>query len=278
MNQIVGKPFLRWAGGKTKIVHLLKHFVPPRDNYERYIEPFVGGGALFFALGPERAILGDLNEELINCYQQVALYPSEIWKLLLGHMRKHSKGYYYKLRENNLSEGTKLERAARFIYINKTAFNGIFRVNRQGIFNVPFGPSSSGPAIPSKEELLRASELLKSARLIVGDFVETCSLAKKGDFVYLDPPYPPSTDTSNFTHYTSERFGWQDHEKVAGAFKLLDHKGCLVMMSNSDQERIRDLFRGFNIKRLSVTRWLGSNGDRFKVHELVITNYDMPDS
>ena len=264
-------PFLRWAGGKSKIVHLLVRFVPSLQLYKRYIEPFLGGGALFFAVQPTRALLGDSNKELINCYQQVAREPEAVWKFLHLHLAKHSKKYYYSIRE--LTNGAPIERAARFVYINKTAFNGIYRVNRQGVFNVPFGPSESGPALPSKQVLLAASEALENAVMLAGDFQETCKSATTGDFVYLDPPYPPTSKSANFTHYTPDRFGDDDQKAVAAVFKDLDRKGCLVMLSNSDVKLIRNLYGGYSVQRLQVTRWLGSNGDRFKVHELVITNY-----
>jgi DNA adenine methylase len=269
----VPTPFLRWAGGKSKIVNQLIPFTPSAQRYKHYIEPFLGGGALFFAIRPDKALLADLNKELINCYQQVALHPNQVWNLIQRHRANHSKRYYYSIRE--LTDGTAIERAARFIYINKTAFNGIYRVNREGKFNVPYGPSESGPALPNKSELQNASQALSKAEFTFGDFKDTCSLAKQGDFIYLDPPYPPSSKSANFTHYTADRFGVEDQDRVAQVFKSLDMKGCLVMLSNSDVKVIRELYSGFDQHRLQVTRWLGSNGDRFKVHELVITNYDV---
>jgi DNA adenine methylase len=266
-------PFLRWAGGKSKIVSQLAAFVPQPHRYGRYIEPFLGGGALFFSIRPRSSLLADLNRELINCYQQIALHPNQVWRLLQCHKSKHSKRYYYAIRE--LTNGTAIERAARFLYINKTAFNGIYRVNRKGKFNVPYGPSQSGPALPSEEVLMNASKALCNSEFAFGDFEATCSLAKPRDFVYLDPPYPPTSKSANFTHYTADRFGWKDQERVASVFTSLHKMGCLVMLSNSDVRPIRQLYIGFHHHRLQVTRWLGSNGDRFKVHELVITNYDL---
>jgi DNA adenine methylase len=272
-TQLLAAPFLRWAGGKSKIVSKLIQYVPRRELYKRYVEPFLGGGALFFAVRPSEAILADINDELINCYEQVALCPSRVWDLLQRHKARHSHRYYYNIRK--LKYGSEIERAARFIYVNKTAFNGIYRVNRQGEFNVPYGPSESGPALPGKEDLLAAAEALSNAVFIRGDFEQTCSLAKSSDFVYLDPPYPPASKSANFTHYTADRFALKDQQRVAKIFKVLDSKGCLVMLSNSDVKFIRELYSGFNHHRLEVTRWLGSNGDRFKVQELVITNYEV---
>jgi DNA adenine methylase len=265
-------PILRWAGGKTRIVHFLRPLVPALDSGCTYVEPFLGGGALFFALKPKSAILGDSNSELINCYRQVANHPGEIVRLLSMHRRNHSKKYYYSLRQ--LTTGNAVERAARFLYINKTAFNGIYRVNKRGIFNVPFGPSQSGPAIPSRDRLYSSSKILRQATFVVADFQHTASQAKEGDFVYLDPPYPPLRDSANFTHYTADRFGHEDQVRVAETFKQLHSRGCRVMLSNSDVKAIRALYRGFHFTTLEVTRWLGSNGDRFKVNEVVITNYN----
>lgn len=268
------KPFLRWAGGKSKIVGLLAQYLPPIGSYDRYFEPFLGAGALFFFLGPNKAVLSDLNRDLINCYKQVAKNPTRIGGFLKTHRELNNKDYYYLVRSQNPKTLTPLEQAARFIYLNKAAFNGIYRVNRRGKFNVPYGPSVKGPALPDGERLRDASSLLKNAELLVGDYREICSMAKRGDFIYLDPPYPPTNGTACFTHYTPNRFGWRDQEEVSKVFRKLDKKGCLVMMSNSDRKRIRLMFNGFYTKRLRVTRWLGSNGNRFKVHELVVTNYN----
>ncbi len=267
-------PFLRWAGGKSKIVNQLAQLAPAEGEYTQYIEPFLGSGALFFYLRPKSAILADVNTHLINCYKQVARRPRDVWRFIQDHLRKHSREYYYSVRELGLSEGSPLERAARFIYLNKSAFNGIYRVNRSGKFNVPFGPSLSGPAIPSEARLIAVSHALATAHLSTASFEQTCRQATYGDFVYLDPPYPPLAKSANFTHYTPDRFGIQDQQSVANTFKTLDNKGCRVMLSNSDQEHIRALYRGFRITNLEVTRWLGSNGKRFRVNEIVVTNYD----
>jgi len=266
-------PFLRWAGGKSKILALLAPLVPPPSEYGRYLEPFLGSGALFFKICPNDALLADANRHLINCFRQVAMRPRRVWLLLEQHVRHHSRDHFLSIRELGLGHGSPLQRAARFIYLNKSAFNGIYRVNKAGKFNVPFGPSQLGPAIPSEERLIAASGALRSARLRAAPFELTCKLARRGDFVYLDPPYPPLAPSANFTHYTPGRFGPRDQEKVAAAFRELDKNGCLVMLSNSDQPQIRALYRGYTITQLEVTRWLGSNGKRFLVDEIVVTNY-----
>jgi len=267
-------PFLRWAGGKSKLVGKLSELSPPSGSYRRYIEPFLGSGALFFRLLPSEAILADANKHLINCFRQVKASPSEVWDYLQVHMKNHSKEYYLSIRRDALERGNPVERAAAFIYLNKAAFNGIFRVNRSGQFNVPYGPSQSGPAIPSKERLIAASAALSQATLLAASFELTCDRASSGDFVYLDPPYPPIDQTSYFTHYTANRFSMDDQIQVSKSFRELDRRGCLVMLSNSDQPRIRSLYKGFYINELKVTRWLGSNGKRYQVDEIVITNFD----
>jgi len=268
------KPFLRWAGGKSKLVKTLVDFVPPSNSYDRYFEPFVGAGALFFHIGPSKAVLSDLNTDLINCYQQVAKHPEEVWNLLQVHREFNNKEYYYHIRSQKPEELKPIEQAARFIYLNKAAFNGIYRVNRQGVFNVPYGPSFKGPALPKKSLLEAVSDLLGRANLLAADYQEVCESAKRDDFIYLDPPYPPTNGTACFTHYTADRFNWDDQREVSKVFRNLDRKGCLVMMSNSDRKEIRSMFQGYYMQRLNVTRWLGSNGDRFKVHEIVVTNYN----
>lgn len=267
------KPFLRWAGGKSRLVSKLLPFVPSSDSYERYIEPFLGSGALFFKLEPKSAILADMNSHLINCYRQIAGKPTAVWNKLQEHKNKDSREYYNSVRHTGLGTGTVVDRAAFFLYLNKTAFNGIFRVNKSGKFNVPYGTKRSDDSWISLEELKSVSKCLKIAEFKIGSFEDTCKEARKGDFVYLDPPYPPLTKSAYFTQYTAGGFSLDDQKRVAEVFKSLNKKGCLVMMSNSDQKSIRDLYDGFPMETIKVTRLIGSNGDRFKVDELVVTNY-----
>jgi DNA adenine methylase len=268
------KPFLRWAGGKSRIVKVLVSFMPQSNFFNRYFEPFFGSGALFFCVCPNQAILSDLNRDLINCYKEVAHRPVEVWCLLQVYKECDSKEYYYHVRSQEPRRLDPVERAARFIYLNKAAFNGIYRVNQQGKFNVPYGPSFKGPALPEKSLLEAAGKLLKRAKLLAADYREVCESAKQGDFVYLDPPYPPTNGTAYFTHYTPFRFNWSDQQEVSRVFQELDKKGCFVMMSNSDRKEIRLMFQGYNMRRLNIIRWLGSNGNRFRVRELVVTNYN----
>jgi DNA adenine methylase len=268
------KPFLRWAGGKQKLVNSLLEFVPRSEDYERYFEPFFGGGAVYFAVRPKRAIISDINNELINCYQEVRRNPAVVASLVRRYARKNSPKFFYETRSEKLDQVSGPKRAARFIYLNKAAFNGIYRVNTLGQFNVPYGPSENGPAIPSEAALVAASRCLRRTSVVVGDFERVLRKAKRGDFIYLDPPYPPRSDTAYFVHYCADRFGWEEQLRVAKAFKMLAKRGCKVMLSNADQKKVVALYKRFRVHRLGATRWLGSNGDRFRVREIVVTNYD----
>jgi DNA adenine methylase len=268
------RPFLRWAGGKQKVVKYLLPLAPHLGRYKHYYEPFLGGGSLFFALTPQNAILSDNNIELINCYRQVARFPMIVSKLLQYYAHQDCPKFFYGVRTIPIKTLSVKERAARFIYLNKAAFNGIYRVNRMGQFNVPYGPNATGIAIPSEDQLIRLSKYLRKAKILSGDFEKILSNADAGDFVYLDPPYPPRNNTSFFNHYSADRFSWEDQIRVARVFRELSNKGCLLMLSNSDQKRVIELYEGYRITRLNVIRWLGSNGDRFRVREVVVTNYN----
>jgi DNA adenine methylase len=267
------RPFLRWAGGKQRLVRHLLQYTPEPTSFNTYYEPFLGAGSLFFALKPQKSILGDINLELINCYAQIAASPTTISNLLMKYERRHSREFFYKIRSIPTDEMTAIERVARFIYLNKAGFNGIYRVNLQGIFNVPYGPTIAGLSLPKPAALVEIGGRLQQTTLRAIDFAECVRDARKGDFVYLDPPYPPQSETAFFTHYSSERFGWEQQKRVADAFECLSNRGCLVMLSNADQKEVVSLFKGFRISRLDTLRWLGSNGDRFAVREIVVTNY-----
>jgi DNA adenine methylase len=268
------KPFLRWAGGKSHIVkELLKYL--PEGKVGDYWEPFLGSAALFFALAPEHAHLSDSNSDLVTCYKQVRDRPELVIRYLREHLSKTSEKYYYQVRHRyNISKKPSAAQAARFIYLNRTSFNGIFRVNQKGEYNVPYGYKEPPPA-PSNEDLRVASTLLKNASLSDNSYevILADEAIKTGDFVYLDPPYPPLNKSANFTHYTISRFSWKDQENVATLADELRRRGCLVMISNTDIEHIRELYSAWNIYTLPVTRWIAASGSRHKVTELVITSY-----
>lgn len=269
------KPILRWAGGKQKLAPKLATFAPDVNKYNRYYEPFFGGGAVFFKLDPHKAILGDINSELVNCYRQIQKNYEEVFEKLRRYVQRNDRSFYYRVRNRSTTSMSASGRAALFIYLNKTAFNGIYRVNTKGQFNVPYGPSKNGPAIPSKDHLSDVAKAFSGKIFRKGDFETIVNDATEGDFVYLDPPYPPRNSTGYFTHYTPNRFTWEDQERVAEVFNQLSNRSCKVMLSNSGQKKVINLYQDFHVRRLSVTRWLGSNGDRFKVHEIVVTNYNI---
>ena len=269
-------PFLRWIGGKSKLIKYLKNYVPPdfcSENY--YYEPFLGAGSLFFHLTPQKAYLSDSNKDLIECYNTIKNDPELISEHLKQHLENNCEEYYYKMRDEYNSPKPSIIKAALFIYLNKSCFNGIWRVNKKGHFNVPYGYKEP-PPLPSNEDLLKISKALSNAKLVHKDYKDAVISASKGDFVYFDPPYPPLNGTSYFTHYTKERFNREDHAELALIAKELTKKGCHVMISNADIPYIKSLYKdSFNVYDLEVTRWIRTDGKRYKVGELIITNYEL---
>jgi DNA adenine methylase len=266
------EPLLRWAGGKRFLVNHFTRFVPPDFDKNIYYEPFLGSGSLFFALRPRRARLSDANEHLMDCYRHVRDNPDLVANYLCRHGLRDGEKYYYKVREKYNRSGFSSAQAARFIYLNRACFNGIFRVNLKGEFNVPYGWKKA-PIIPDRVWLRKASAILKKANLASAPFEKALKLTSFGDFIYLDPPYPPLNSTSNFTRYTKDRFNETDQRRLANTVHDLSTRGCLVMMSNADTPLIRELFRDYNIYSLSVTRWITCKSKKHKVNELIITNY-----
>lgn len=270
------KPFLQWVGGKREMIAQYKAFLPPR--YEKYWEPFLGGGALYFHLNPERSIINDINPELIKTYEGIRDHPEEVIDLLQQLRRKHSKELYVAVRSIDrkidiLKDFQSFEIAARMIYLNQTCFNGIYRVNKHGQFNVPIG-SSLNRVICDPEAIRKASLVLRSAAIMSEDFECHIEAAEKGDFIYLDPPYEPISEYSDFTRYTKEKFYKHDQVRLAEIFKKLDKKGCYVMLSNSNAPFVRELYRAYNIHEVSSGRNLNSKSERRgKVVELLVTNY-----
>jgi len=266
------EPLLRWAGGKRFLVNRLKKFVPSDLNDRVYREPFLGSGSLYFALQPKTAILSDANEHLINCYRFVRDRPELIADYLLQHGKLNCEEYYYLIREVYNRSKFSAAQTARFIYLNRTCFNGIFRVNLKGKFNVPYGWKEP-PILPNRTWLRNASDALKNTTLKAASFEDSLEKASSGDFIYLDPPYPPLNGTSYFTHYTKDRFAEEDQKRLAELVNDLNTRGCLVMMSNADTPLIRDLFNQYHSFSLPVTRYISCKSKKHRVDELVITNY-----
>lgn len=270
------KPILRWVGGKARLAHYLERFVPRLQDSAVYFEPFLGAASLFLRIEPTRSVLGDANKSLVDLYKVIRRHPERVGEELANLVPMNSEEEYYSLRsEFNAALRDRARRAALFIYLNHTCFNGIWRVNRKGEFNVPFGRRPK-PQFPSVEHLLCLAERLSAVdKLVAHDFAVTLRSAAEGDFVYLDPPYPPLNGTAFFTHYTANRFPLRAHERLAKLATDLSARGCRVLISNADTPRIRDLYSRFHLHRLSTNRFVASHGRRYRVNDLVITNYDV---
>jgi DNA adenine methylase len=262
-------PFLKWAGGKSQLLPVFDRYIPPK--FGRYFEPFVGGGAVFFHLLPPYAMLSDLNEELINCYQVIRNDVENLIKTLQTH--RNEPDYFYDVRTWSVADLTVVERAARLIFLNKTCFNGLYRVNSRGQFNVPFGKYKS-PRICDADNLRAVSLSLANTEINCQSFEQIVHQAQKGDFIYFDPPYQPLSKTANFTGYTKNAFRSEDQERLALTFRKLSRRGCYVMLSNSDSEYVRDLYSKFHIEVVKAHRAINCKGDRRGViNELLIMNY-----
>ena len=273
---IVGTPhpFLKWAGGKRQLISQLDKFIPP--NYNKYIEPFVGGGALFFYLLPTNAILIDNNLELINCYRVI---KEEVESLVISlEKHKYKQEYYYRIRAMDRNPQifmnlTDIEKASRTIFLNKAGYNGLYRVNSKGFFNVPFGRHKN-PNICDKENLKAVHKVLKpNIKIIHGSFELCLNYAEKDDFIYLDPPYYPLSDTALFTSYTEQDFGQESQIKLYEVFKELDGRGCQILLSNSYCDFILDLYKDYRIITLKAKRAINSiSSKRGEINEVLIMN------
>jgi len=267
--------FVKWAGGKNQLLEQFRNLYPKK--IQGYFEPFLGGGAVFFYIkenhSPKSIHLSDTNSELINCYEVVKNNPDALIELLKSHKSKHSKEYYYTIRKQDPNQLSSIEAAARFIYLNKTCFNGLYRVNSEGKFNVPIGKYKN-PGILNEKTIREASELLQGVKLNSEPFEKIVSKANKGDFIYLDPPYLPLSKTSSFTGYTKDSFLEKDQKRLAEVFKVLDKKGCLLMLSNSDHPLIRRFYSGYRIETVKAGRAICCDpAKRGKITELVVLNY-----
>lgn len=271
-------PILKWAGGKRQLVPQILERLPRK--MKTYYEPFVGGAAVFFALAKEkqrrfeRAVLSDKNKDLIELYQTI---QSNVEAVIAALERlPYSEEDYYRIRDER--PRSKVQRAARLIYLNKTGYNGLYRVNSKGDFNVPFGRYVN-PKICDAPRLRAAAEVLKGVELVVDDFESVCQRAKKGDAVYLDPPYLPVSPTSSFASYHNAPFGLDEHERLAKAFASLKKRGVAALLSNSDTPETRRLFGKFELSTVQATRAINSNAKRRgPVSELLVgTGVEYPE-
>ena len=273
---VEAQPFLKWAGGKSQLLGQFDEYFP--DSIDSYCEPFVGGGAVFFHLKarfPEMQVaLYDNNAELINCYQVVRDCVTELMRLLDQHLKEFQAGgerYFYLVRsQHDLKEP--LERAARMIFLNKTCYNGLWRVNGRGEFNVPVGSYNPEKlSLYDRSNLVAACRELQDARIDIQDFRHTLRGAVQGQFLYIDPPYVPLSPTSNFTSYTKEDFGKAEQEELVALFADAARRGVRLMLSNSDTPFVRKLYDGFTIKTVSARRAVNSDAaKRGRVSEVIV--------
>jgi DNA adenine methylase len=267
------RPFLKWVGGKTQLLDAILRILP--EETETYYEPFVGGGAVFFALAMRkrfrRAVINDFNQELIDTYRVVRDFPADLISQL--SRLSYDRTVFDQLKKMKPEEFSPVRRAARMIYLNKTCFNGLYRVNKAGDFNTPFGKFNNPPRIFDESNILGCSAALNSfVQIQSTDFSTVAEQAEAKDVVYFDPPYVPLNPTSDFTSYTSKGFGLKDQEKLARLFTTLARRGVKVMMSNSDTPIIRQLYEGFDINAVKARRSINSKGSkRGPVGEVLVT-------
>jgi DNA adenine methylase len=279
MNLIKARPFVKWVGGKRQLINQFKNLglLSPKDfDFEnnKYFEPFIGGGAVFFEILPKNSIISDMNIELIKTYQTIKDNVEKLIDSLKKH--KNNKEYFLEIRRKSITELDDLSIASRFIYLNKTAFNGMFRVNSRGEYNVPYGKYSN-PLICDEDNLLNVSSVLQNVEIYHRDYSEVKKFAQKGDFIYFDPPYYPLNKTSSFTSYTKEGFLESTQVELRNIFEELSSKGCYVLLSNSDTDFIRNIYKDIknvNIQQVFAGRAINSDSSkRGKITELVISNY-----
>ena len=274
-----GKPFVKWAGGKRSIIDKLIKLVP--EDFNTYYEPFIGGGAMLFELQPKKAVINDYNKELINVYECIKDENkfSNMCSELNKHEMNHSEEYYYQIR--NLDKDKKkfnrlvdYKRAARTIYLNKACFNGLYRVNSKNEFNVPYGKKNKVNTYDgSNLGIIHCLLNLFDIKILSTDFEEAVKDAKKGDFIYFDPPY--DSDTSAFNSYTENGFDKEEQRRLAKVFKELDKRGCYVMLSNYNTVLIKELYKDYNFNYITAQRNIGAKAkDRKIVEEVIITNYN----
>lgn len=275
---IKGKPFVKWAGGKRQIMPEIKKYVP--ENYDTFYEPFVGGGAVFFELAPKKAVINDYNSELMNVFECIKdeVKFDKMCTELNHHEANHSEEYYYQVRniDRDPKKYNKLadyKKAARTIYLNKACFNGLYRVNSKNEFNVPFGKKEKVNTYEGQNlGVVHCILNFNDVKLLSIDFEEAVKDAKKGDFVYLDPPY--DSDTSTFNDYTENGFNKDEQIRLAKLFKELSDRGCYVMLSNHNTILVKEMYSDYNVHIIEANRNINANGKkRKKVEEVIITNY-----
>ena len=270
-------PFVKWAGGKRQLLSQIKERMPKK--YNNYYEPFVGGGAVIFELLPKKALINDINRALINAYRKICHEPLlflEVVRSLDEKMWEDGKAYYYAIRERYndklMKEEFDVELAALFVFINKHCFNGLYRVNGRGLFNVPY--NNSRKVSVDEKVIMKTSEYLKGITILEGDFEEACREAKENDFIFIDSPYAPLNPTS-FESYTKEGFDLESHKRLARLFEDLTNRGCYCMLTNHNTELINELYgnKGYRMDVVNVKRMINSDASKRTGEEVIICNY-----
>lgn len=270
-------PFVKWAGGKKQLIKKIKNKMP--NKFGTFYEPFIGGGAVFLNAKPENGVINDINKELINVYRQLKNDPIPVIKAV-NELDKNGgdKEYYYLLRDKYNKKIFKkeldVECAALLIWINKHCFNGLYRVNSKGFFNVPYNNKTTGKSI-DENNLIRIGHYLKESNIDIKceDFEKCCKDVKEGDFVYFDSPYLPVSETAQFTDYTKNGFSMDDHIRLSELFEDLDRRGAKIMLSNHDVKLVYKLYGDYNIESIDVKRSINSNAEKRFGKEVIITNY-----
>ena len=262
------QPFLRWAGGKRWLVKKENQIAPLQ--FDTYIEPFLGSAAVFFSISSTNFIISDINAELINCYMAIRNNHEEIEGLLRIHQAKHSKDYYYQIRESQPK--TEQTKAARFLYLNRTCFNGLYRVNHQGKFNVPIG--SKNNALLDNDNFRSIAEKLKQGTVLHQDFEKTIELAEEGDFIFIDPPYTVNHNLNGFIAYNENIFSWEDQVRLKNSIVSAQSRGAMITLTNADHESIHDLYSGLgNIQRLERNSVIAGKACHRKVTSEIIMRF-----
>lgn len=268
------KPFVKWAGGKTQLLEEIKLRFP--QSFNTYFEPFLGGGAVLLNTQPDKAIVNDINVKLVKVYIQIRDNVDDLIKLLQSFDSSVVTQELYNSRRSlyNSSSCTDLERVGLFIWLNKNCFNGLYRENSKGQFNVPWNQRTHGSCF-DEDNLRQISKYLNThdVEFYCASFEQVCALCQRGDFVYFDSPYIPVSDTANFTSYVKDGFGYEDHRKLYDLWCELTRRGVYCMLSNNDVFLVRDWYKDYNISSVNVSRSINSKGNGRRGQEVIITNY-----
>ena len=266
------KPFIRWAGGKQRQVKRLLNSLPAQ-GFSKYFEPFAGAASLFWSLSPSKATLSDLNPSLILTYEQIKTSPEKVFDRLRDLGEKHSEATYYSTRDHFNNAASDLDKVVAFIYLNRAGYNGVYRVNKYGAYNVPFGRHSNNFILPSLDHLVRFSKMLKSATLLCADFADIEERVGRRDLVYIDPPYT-SLSTHGYDKYTTSRFASPDQDRLEQFAKRISKKGASVLISHLGFTDVEDRYKGWHISRENVTRSVLPTTESPPDEEILISNYE----